>query len=91
MITIYKYPAPIQATFTLLLYDGYIKFLTVQLQKEEPFIWVKVDTSKQRREFEIYVFGTGNPIPADENFHYIGTIQKYNGVWHYFYKTWLTK
>ena len=61
------------------------EILTVQEQNGNINIWFKVDTEKQKALREIFVFGTGNPIPKN-NAKYIGTYQLMNGalVFHVF-------
>ena len=77
MRTIYKYPIEI-TDFQILKVPQNRKFLTVQVQNEKPYIWAEVDTDSPTVDINIYVFGTGHPIPPID-INYIGTVQMYEG------------
>ena len=59
------------------------QILTVQIQNDEPYIWVKVNPENdvETRTFE--VVGTGHSFD-DTNMKYIGTFQDGPFVWHLF-------
>jgi hypothetical protein len=84
MITIYKYP--LQPGRTVLEMPKGAHVLTVQMQRDEPCLWARVDTSQQneRRAFDVY--GTGHQMPDDVRFVYVATFQMDGGalVWHVF-------
>ena len=87
MLTIFKYPVPIEDHFTLELPRD-AKILTVQIQKGIPQLWSMVDseTKKETRHFRLA--GTGHPLGEDylRINNYIGTFQMGNGalVFHLF-------
>ena len=87
MKVIYKYPVPIVDRFSLNLPRG-AQVLSVQMQYDNPQMWVLQDTNTdvppKPRKFA--VFGTGHQIPADLSLHHLGTIQMVDGalVWHVF-------
>lgn len=85
MKTIYKLPIQITDQQTLILPEGF-EILTVQTQKGDPYIWVKVDTSQPDANVDIYVYGTGHQV-TDETAVYLGTFQQLGGesVWHVFW------
>jgi len=64
------------------------EILTIQTQRDKPYIWALVnpENEKELRHFEIY--GTGHDINDEEgiNRKYINTFQLYNGsyVFHLF-------
>lgn len=65
------------------------KILDVQMQNGVPCLWAWVDPEeKLKRATEIYVFGTGNPIPMLEDqkyaYRHLGTVQDGRFVWHIF-------
>jgi hypothetical protein len=63
------------------------RVLTVQLQDQDPVIWCWVDTDagEPMVQKEIWIFGTGYPMPEGLNFAYIGTFQPIHGlVFHVF-------
>ena len=82
--TIYKYT--LQPGRTVLELHRGAEVLTVQMQRDEPCMWAKVDTTQpmERRTFE--VFGTGHTMPNDPRLVYVATFQMYGGslVFHVF-------
>lgn len=84
MTTIYKYS--LQPGRTVLDLPSGAQVLTVQMQRGEPCLWAKVDTTNppERRVFD--VFGTGHPMPDDPRLLYVATFQMDGGalVWHVF-------
>jgi hypothetical protein len=87
MITVYKYPFPIEGAFELELPRG-ARILAVQMQRGTPNFWALVDPAAptERRAFRL--FGTGHPIEPRPGLlmegHYLGTIQDEGFVWHVF-------
>ena len=59
------------------------KFLDVQLQMGEPFLWYSFDAGGEEIERQILVFGTGQPAPY-KSLEHIATVQSGDFVWHYF-------
>ena len=62
------------------------QILSVQMQGDKPCIWVLVDTTAQKENRTVQVFGTGNPVSNEGK--YIGTFQMCDGarVFHTFIK-----
>lgn len=60
------------------------EILTLQLQRDQPYVWALVDTKNHYRAKTIYTVGTGRPVPEDS--FYIGTYQQGLFVWHVFEK-----
>ena len=87
MLTIFKYPIPIEDHFILELPKN-AKILTVQTQKGIPQLWAMVDseTEKEARHFRLN--GMDHPLGDDylRIINYIGTFQIENGelVFHLF-------
>lgn len=58
--------------------------LSVQEQNGALVMWAEVDPDSEYIRMNIYIVGTGNPMPEGAN-TYIGTVQMSNGlVWHVF-------
>ncbi len=55
------------------------QILCVQIQREKPCLWVKVDLDSERQDVQINIYGTGH---IHEKIHgqYIGTFQMDEGV-----------
>jgi hypothetical protein len=84
MITIYKYPFQIFDMVPLKVPAGSTP-LCVQMQNDEPCIWMLVDTTKPIVFRALKIFGTGREIIDDvESLSYVGTIQMSHFVWHVF-------
>lgn len=84
MKTLYKYPLEVTDEQTIELPKG-AEILCVQVQKEAPCIWAKVDpTPSIIEQVAIKTYGTGELFPDGEE--YIGTYQLYEGdlVYHVF-------
>jgi hypothetical protein len=73
MISIFKYPIPIQDTITLDMPAG-AEVLTVQVQRGKPCIWAKVDTSRPMEDRVFYLRGTGQMFNGKEGRH-VGSFQ----------------
>lgn len=84
MKTIYKYPVKITDAFTVDLPVG-AEILTVQMQNDEPCMWVLVELEPGIRETRAFrIYGTGHMVNDKDS--YIGTFQQHDGrlVWHLF-------
>lgn len=81
MITIYKYPAPIDDEFTVMMPEG-AEVLTVQMQGKSPQIWARVDIDKPLRFRAFHWRGTGHDAAGLGR--YVGTIQDHWLVFHLF-------
>ncbi len=87
MRKIWKYLAPLVDTFDVMMPIGSIP-LTVQVQRDEVFIWALVNPENPEVYHNFCCAGTGNPISEEVTnvFDYIGTVQIPVGlVLHYFY------
>lgn len=88
MITIYKYPIPIEDYFTLELPKD-AKILTVQIQRKMPQLWAAVDSEAEKETRHFRLSETGHPLGGSDFLkmsNYIGTFQIENGtlVFHLF-------
>lgn len=87
MLTIFKYPVPIENHFTLGLPKN-AKILTVQTQKGTPKLWAMVDSETKEETRHFRLAGTGHSLGEDylRINNYIGTFQMGNGalVFHLF-------
>lgn len=73
METIYKYLIPVCDEYHLEL-PASAKVLTVQVQNDNPYIWVKLDPKASTVERIFRTYGTCHPINI-ESLDYIGTFQ----------------
>lgn len=79
MIT--KYEIPIEDEFTLQICSS-SKFLSVQIQKGKPVIWLQENTAYPKMEKKFRIYGTGFELRDAVREIYLGTIQIDNLVWH---------
>lgn len=82
-LTIWKYPLPSKARFTLKLPYG-AEVLTVQMQHGIACLWAKVNPENTERNVSFLLVGTGTDAPIVAK--YIGLIQLDDGdfVFHLF-------
>ena len=85
MTTIYKYPIEIADSQIVSMPRG-AKILTVQVQREQAYLWAMVDLGEHVVNRTILIYGTGHAIHITEYLAYVGTIQMAGGnlVWHVF-------
>lgn len=84
MKTIHKYNIEITDEQKIAMPIGSV-LLCAQIQKNALVLWAQVETSIEKEDVKIEVFGTGNPMP-DGNRIYLSTVQAPMGfVWHIFY------
>lgn len=86
MRTILKYPFKITGEQTLYLPFN-AQLLSPAIVRGEPVLYAIVDTTAPHTvAYTLRVFGTGDPLPAEDLGHYLGTIQEEHGllVWHIF-------
>jgi len=83
MDVIYKYQLALQGVDTI---TAPLKFkpLHIDLQQGVPCLWALIDNEFPDREYKIYTYGTGHPIPDVEDKQYICTYQQSMFVWHVF-------
>ena len=85
--TVWKYKIPMKDSFSIEMPDNH-STLTVQLQNNEPYIWVLVETSDTLIKAEFRLAGTGHAIeyPENDGLNYIGSFQMENGrfIFHLF-------
>ena len=83
MITVYKYPLPIENSLTLPLPE-YHQIVHVDTQNDQPMVWVLLDPDAPKRLFQYAIVGTGQPVP--EGYAHVRTFQQFDGmlVWHLF-------
>ncbi len=76
MLTIFKYPVPIEDHFNLELPKG-AKILTVKIQRENPQLWAMVDSEAKKEKRYFRLAGTGHPLGEDylKIIKYIATFQ----------------
>ena len=74
---IFKYPIPTSDGQVMSLPIG-AELLTVQVQREVPTIWARVDDEADTEERLIRTYGTGQMLP-DYPGEYIGTYQLHGG------------
>ncbi len=84
-MTIYKYPVPFRSNLILELPVS-AELLTVQMQGDNPVVWVKLrqlsPEAMVERKFKWYATGESFPEIREQ---YIGTVQTPNGlVFHLF-------
>jgi len=81
---IWKYELSVRGS-TIISAPTNSKILTVQVQKEVPFVWVLCSEELSKEDYEIAIYGTGHSVP-DEPGRYIGTFQLDGGslVFHAF-------
>jgi hypothetical protein len=85
MITVWKYPFPIQDSFALSLPTG-ARIVHVEDQRGRACLWAMVDTSRPLDVRHFRVVGTGHEIPVTTTTVHIGSFQQQAGllVWHLF-------
>ena len=86
MKTIYKYPLEITDRQVIEIPAG-SEILSAQMQRGQLCLWVLVHTYEAPRHRDVYIFGTGNPIPQGFDRGYclfVGTVQQGPLVWHIF-------
>jgi hypothetical protein len=78
--TIWKFALPVTDEVTLPIPTGG-QFLKADVQQGVPCLWVLVDPTARKVLCHFRIFGTGQPIAADEivGLRYIDTFQTENG------------
>lgn len=83
MITIWKYPFPVQDEFELTMRRT-ARVLSVQMQNGRPAMWASVETDAPDVRRKFFVRGTGHYTNDIVGCRYLGTIQDGPLVWHVF-------
>ena len=55
------------------------RLLSVDVQRGVPRLWAEVDQKAPLEKRRIWVMGTGNPLPKDLTFDFIGTLLLHDG------------
>ena len=76
MKTIYKFPLALSGLSVSLPAEA--KLLCVQMQREQPFLWVELTPNGPLFERNFVIVGTGQVVPPNSN--YIGTFQMDGGA-----------
>lgn len=86
---VWKYPIVVEHEFEIRM-PGEATVLSVQMQGEQPTIWVLCDPSTRQKIRKFRLVGTGQPfnVPHGEDLFFIGTFQMLDGalVFHLFEK-----
>jgi hypothetical protein len=61
-----------------------IVILSVGVQHGQIVLWAMIDTESPKHEIGVQVVGTGWKLSGLEDWHFIGTVQVDNLVWHIF-------
>ena len=84
MNTIHKYPLEITDRQTITIPNGY-QIAHIGLDPQgDPCIWAAVNTDRSRIPIEVFIVGTGNPIPKNIENRHIGSFVQAPFVWHVF-------
>lgn len=83
MSVIWKYSLSDRTTLEM---PAGAQILSVQGQGMDICMWAQVHPNRRVVKRQFVVYGTGHPIPDDEDFTYVGTAQLANGglVFHVF-------
>lgn len=83
MLRIYKYPLSRCATQTI--EAAIFRPLKVDIQNDTITLWAMIDDSLPKQEIEIFLIGTGHPLPDEFRDHiFLGTVKDGVFVWHIF-------
>lgn len=85
MLTVYKYPLPIDDIVTIEIPKG-AKILFIAEQNGDPFIWALVDPNNEKEQRVFRFAGTGHKILTHHVGEFVGTFFASGGlfVWHIF-------
>jgi hypothetical protein len=81
-MTIYKFPIPIQDTFTVPLPDDAVVVHAGLDPQGVPCLWARLDPNAPRTDRVFHLRGTGHPVPDD--LHHIASFVNGPFVWHLF-------
>ena len=82
MDRIYKYPLYLAAGIQYVSMPAGAEIVHFAMQRDQPFIWAKVNPYAAMLQREFWILGTGHDI--SDNLTYIGTTQHGAFVWHLF-------
>jgi hypothetical protein len=82
---IWKFPFQVADIVTISMPIG-ADILSVQVQRDMPAIWAKVDPQAPVEGRQFRCFGTGQPLPDMASWSFLGTVQLFDGelVFHVF-------
>lgn len=82
MKVIWKFPLPMNGTIEIPIGA---EILDVQMQEGSPVLWAIVDPSAKKQQMNIYLVGTGQPLPDSlTKDKHMGSVQSGQFVWHVF-------
>lgn len=86
MLTIYKYPIPVEDSFELQLPEGF-RVLSIQEQHGAPRLWAMVDSDGKKLPEKFALRGTGHDCTGLGFASHVGTFQLRGGalVFHVFH------
>lgn len=87
MKTIHKFPIPVEDVFDLKLPPKHWAPLTVQLQGQQPCLWVMLDDAQEKEWVRFELRGTGDNCIYLTMRMYCGTFQVGSLVFHLFCTT----
>lgn len=76
MKKVYKYNVPEKDLFSIIMPEHEV--LSVQVQHNNIFMWVVVDTETKEKIYHFRLCGTGHELRITK-YDYIGTVQLYEG------------
>ena len=81
---IYKYPLDVVDVQEITTHEG-AELLSVQINRDQVCVWVRVDTTKPKEQRRLFIHGTGHDIHPDVT-KFVGTFQMRMGtlVFHLF-------
>lgn len=80
-LKIFKYPFRIEDTPTIEIQCGHRILFAGLDPGGTPCIWAQVNPAASMSSIQLYVIGTGRPIPASAN-NYISSFVQGSSVWH---------
>lgn len=82
MRAVYKYPIPITDKQDIRMPEC-ARIVHVGLDPQNaPCIWAEVVTERSLRTYEVFVVGTGHPLPAGAATNHIGSFAQGPYMWH---------
>lgn len=87
-VYIWKFELPVDFGDYVLEFPKCAEFLTVQVQREKPMLWARVQDVDEKAKYLVSIMPTGDECNKTICMQYVGTFQMYNGflVYHVFIK-----